>query len=310
MEAIGKALAGFDPAPLEAVEGLAAVRKAGRVLSAVNEGRIREAAASLQSVLQTLPAAPVADDPITKEATVPADQTDDPQAAPVAKADPAAPEPPAEPPADVAKADGDGDGGKPPQVAVYDAKGNLVGIADPQDITPIKGADAPEEPAMAEPDTAEPAPDAAPAADPADMTPQPPADAGTPSEDVAKHDGTITIAPDALESIVAKAVAAALDAARPAEDIAKQADVAGLLEEIEMLKAQVATVKSSRRHAARCSPTAPARRPASQLRGQDHAQQGPPVVDVAKARDLKSTLYRGTAPEQRQGGQRDAGDGD
>ena len=35
------------------------------------------------------------------------------------------------------------------------------------------------------------------------------------------------------------------------------------------------------------------------LRGQDRARQGaPPAVDVAKAAELKGTLYHGTAQEQ------------
>ena len=51
------------------------------------------------------------------------------------------------------------------------------------------------------------------------------------------------MSPDALESIIAKAVAAALDGNAPAEDIAKQADVAGLTQEVETLKARLATVE-------------------------------------------------------------------
>ena len=175
LEAVGKALAGFDAGPLEAVEGLAAVAKAGRVLSSANESLIRTAGESLQKVLMSLPSAPVADEPVTKEATVPDVLTE--EALPVAKAEDAATETP-EP---VAKAD-DGEG-KAKMVAVFDSKGDLVGVCDPGDITPIAGADAPasneEEPAAA---PAEPAPDAA------DMTPQPAAEAGTPAEDVAKAD--------------------------------------------------------------------------------------------------------------------------
>jgi hypothetical protein len=49
---------------------------------------------------------------------------------------------------------------------VYDEDGNLVGIVDPADITPL---------AVAEPSIG----------NPADMTPAPPADAGTPADDVA-----------------------------------------------------------------------------------------------------------------------------
>ena len=62
INAIGKALAGFDPAPLDTLEGFTAVAKAGRVLSSANEARIRDAAASLQNVLASLPSAPQATD--------------------------------------------------------------------------------------------------------------------------------------------------------------------------------------------------------------------------------------------------------
>jgi hypothetical protein len=80
-EAVAKSLAGFDPAPLEVLEALGPVRKAGRVLSAANEAAIRGAADALQKVLASLPA-PTTDDgqPVAKseETTVPA-----PAAAPV-----------------------------------------------------------------------------------------------------------------------------------------------------------------------------------------------------------------------------------
>ena len=318
MEAIGKAMAVFDAGPLEAVEGLTTVAKAGRVLSAVNENRIREAAASLQSVLQTLPAAPVADEPVSKEATVPASPTEAqtaPGAESVVKADaddqatgpvkaggttglgeprdaPQEPLPGDVPGRQVIKADGDGEG-KAKMVAVFDSKGDLVGVCDPGDITPIAGADAPaaneEEPA-AEP---QPGPAAAAAAD-GDMTPEPPAAAGVPSEGVAKSDDTETTDErEVLKSIVADAVTAALDARGPAEDIAKQADVAGLTAQIEVLKAAITALEEQ--------PAMPkvftngAVPPPGTLRGQDHGSQ---PVDVAKARELKNTLYRGTAPEQ------------
>ena len=135
-------------------------------------------------------------------------------------------------------------------------------------------------------DDAPPA-DAAPDADPADMTPAPPAETGTPAAAV-PDDGTVTksiTTPDvfaALESAVAKAVAAALDGRTPHEDIAKQGDVAGLLEEVETLKARLATVEEQ--------PAAPkvftngAVPPANMLRGQD---KGAGPVDVAKAPEMR-----------------------
>ena len=81
----------------------------------------------------------------------------------------------------VAKADGDGEG-KATMQAVFDEDGNLVGIVDPADITPVAGAGAEGTPTM----TAR----RAPAADAADMTPQPPAETGTPAGAVA-DDGTV-----------------------------------------------------------------------------------------------------------------------
>jgi hypothetical protein len=91
-EAMCKALAGFDLAPLGILESLApasaAVRKAGRVLSSANEAKLRSAAQAIGEVLSSLPPAPegVAK---SKEAPVPAVKD---QAAEVAKeASPQAP---------------------------------------------------------------------------------------------------------------------------------------------------------------------------------------------------------------------------
>lgn len=225
-----------------------------------------------------------------------------PAEAEVAKAEEAAPqEQPAE--AEVAKADGAE--GKAAQVAVYDSRGNLVGVADPADITPLANVAAPskgddmDEAAAAPP--ADAMPDAAPA-DPADMTPAPAADAGTPADavpddDVAKAtagtEGTDEHA--VLKSIIAEVVAAALDARAPAEDIAKSADVAAALGEVETLKARLAVVEEQ--------PGMPkvftngAVPPASQLRGQD---TGAVPVDVAKALERKKAFTAATAAEQNQ----------
>jgi hypothetical protein len=214
------------------------------------------------------------------------DATETAQDAPVAKAGEQAA---ATEGGEVLKADGDG--GKPAQVAVYDADGNLVGVANPDDITPLANVKAPAKSDDAGEVAAEPP------ADPADMTPQPPADAGTPA-DAVDDDGTVAKSSDqevftVLESIVAKAVAAALDGRGPAEDIAKQADVAGLTQEVETLKARLATVEEQ--------PAAPKvftngqTPPAHQLRGQD---QGARQVDVAKAMARKAELYSADGPEQ------------
>jgi hypothetical protein len=368
MAMIGKAMAGFDPAPLTTIEGIGAViRKSGRVLSSVNEAEIRSAAASLNKVLQTLPQAPIADDIVTKETAVAAD-TDKPASEPedVAKetaddvdletlhgvskeaeasveatnaalAGPGDLQVALKPGYDlsgvtgvriaksglpvlvydrsgsprqvdperirgqIAKADAAPDAdAKTKMVAVFDAKGDLVGVCDPADITPVAGADAPS--------TNEEKPeDAAPAADPADMTPAPAADAGTPADGVAKEAGETQPAASSgeedpqgvLKSIVTAAMHEVLGADPAREDIRKQAEViAAQSGEIEALKARLETVENS--------PAAPkvftngATPPPGTLRGQDRAPDGQPQVDVAKARELKDTLYRGTAPEQNQ----------
>ena len=202
----------------------------------------------------------------------------------------------------IAKADasdGDGDGGKAKMVAVFDAKGDLVGVCDPADITPVAGADAPSGNEDKPDDSAKPA-EAAP--DASDMTPAPPADAGTPADGVAKAGDTQTSndEPDAhevLKSIVTEAVSEALGTDPAKEDIRKQAEViAKQSEEIEALKARLTTVEGH--------PAAPkvftngAVPPPGTLRGQDRAPDGAPQVDVAKARELKDTLYHGSPAEQ------------
>lgn len=222
MAAVGKALASFDTAPLDTIEALGQVRKAGRVLSSANEAAIRGAVDQLQKVLASLPQAPTVSDDGQKvakeeEKTTMADNdtqaagTDVPETTPAATTQMGTPKQPASaavpsardvPAESVAKADGP----KPEAVAVYDAKGNLVGICAPDDITPIAGAkpssdgdgDAP----PADGDGA-----AAPAA--ADLTPQPPADAGVPADAVPADDVEKT-----TEDPVAKAaelLAAGLD---------------------------------------------------------------------------------------------------
>jgi hypothetical protein len=319
MAMIGKAMAGFDPAPLDVIEALAQVAKAGRVLSSANEALIRTAGESLNKVLQSLPSAPMADDNVAKqkETAVAADQTDtqaepeavakDTEAAQeaaeaqpdaVAKEDAEAPEAPAEP-AVVAKDAGDA------VCAVYDCNGKLVGVVPPDQITPVQGG--------AEGDGMDDSQEDAMAPDPTDMTPAPAADAGTSADDVLKAqpgEGTeddvakaaepattndTTDAHEVLKGLIADAVAAALDARAPAEDVAK-ASVAGVLEQVETLKAEVARIGEQ--------PAAPkvftngAVPPPGTLRGQDRAPGGGPVVDVAKAAELKTTLYKGTATEQ------------
>lgn len=368
MAEIGKALASFDPAPLAVIEGLAVVRKAGRVLSAANEAAIRAAAESLQRVLASLPEAPVAKS--TKEGAMPATATA--QAPATVAKETATPEaqaadtgpvnaggttglgeprttgPAASLPADgpqaslpgdlagrtvvkgalrvavydmgrrlvhvradritdpaahfarVAKADGDGGDGKVTMQAVFDEEGNLVGIVDPADITPVSGAGS--KPDAGDGDGTDGEPQPGPAAAAGDMTPQPPADAGTPAEDVAKSgtpagENTTTITLDVLKSIIGDAVAGQIGALRPAEDVAKSADVAGLSAQVEVLKAQLAVVAeqpamprvftSGQRPPEDHRPLPPQH----QMRGQDQGA-APGQVDVAKAQERRRQLYQ------------------
>ncbi len=347
---VAKAMATDLSLPLQQLEYFGAVvAKSGRVLSSVNEAHIREAHARLNTVLSSLPQAPVTDDgqPVAKEketamavsmnvggSVIDAAAHVEKEASPEAQAKNtgpiadgqvpgmgAIPGRPANETMDtpsgrkvlksavfdqrrellglidpdritqVVKADGDG--GKPAQVAVYDADGNLVGVANPDDITPLANVKAPASD-DANPDGA----DAAPAPDPADMTPAPAAETGTPADavdpDGIAKSGQVTLTRDVLKSIVAETVTALLGAQAPAQDIAKQADVAGLSEQVETLKARLATVEEQ--------PAAPKVftngqvPPAHQMRGQDKG--APPPVDIAKAKALKETLYRGTALEQ------------
>lgn len=190
MAAIGKAAESLEAVPLGTVEGLCAVAKSGRVLSAANESHIREAAARLTTVLQSLPQAPSADDgqPVAKEkeAAMTATATE-PETVAKETASPDEQVPAGEvlksalalvydrdgTLAGVANADAivqrvakaDASEGKVTMQAVFDENGNLVGIVDPADITPVAGAGG-------KPDAADDgAADAAPAADASDMTP-------------------------------------------------------------------------------------------------------------------------------------------
>jgi hypothetical protein len=206
-----------------------------------------------------------------------------------------------------ADADSSGDGGKPAMMAVFDQDGNLIGIVDPSEITPVQGAAKPKDA-----DPAKPADDPAKPADPADLTPAPSADAGTPADgsddDVAKSattqtteaDGAsqqdaISKAREVLKPLVAELVGAELDARGTVEGVAKSADIAAALEEIGVLKTRVTTVENN--------PAMPkvftngATPPPGTLRGQDRgaaAQQ----VNVAKALERKAELYAASGPDQ------------
>ncbi|HEY3718377.1 MAG TPA: hypothetical protein VGL39_27960 [Jatrophihabitantaceae bacterium] len=272
LQAVGKAFAGLDAdlSPLSTIERYAPVVKAGKVLSSANETAIRGAVEQLQKVLASLPAAPDAADGVakSKETTVTATAT-------AATAETT----------EVEKAKGD------PQVAVYDANGNLVGVADPSSITPLSDAKAPGadaaddlEPApAAEVGTPADAPEAAPAAPAPVAAAAPAAD----DEDVTKTEATTTDTDpaDLLKSIAADLVKAALD-----DYSAKQADVVKELEDrvakMEELPAPPKVGSNGVR-----PPVAP-----EHLRGQD---TGAATADVTKADDLRERLAKAQDPAER-----------
>lgn len=354
MEAIGKSLGSFDPAPLGVIEGLAAVRKAGRVLSASNEKAIRDAVTSLQGVLASLPEAPVAKQkegvmPDTQAADVAKEATPEEQArdsGPVnaggttGMGQPRATGPSAALPGDgpqaaragdmpgravvkglqvivydragrqcitspdaicqpVAKADGDGDG-KPKMQAVFDQDGDLIGVVDPDAITPVAGAASG---GSGDGDGMQPGPAAAAAPDADDMEPQPAADAGTPADEVGKAatapEGTTM--QDVIKSITDAQAEFTARQAAALEAIAKAA-TAGREEmaaEVETLKARLKTVEdqdaASRVFANGARPADGELPPRSQLRG--HADSAGLQIDVAKAAERKRELY--SAPDAR-----------
>ncbi|MBT2537204.1 hypothetical protein [Arthrobacter sp. ISL-69] len=128
-------------ADLVAFEGITAVLKAGRALSSANEAALRNASAAIQKVLASLPAPEEA--PVEKETPV-AEETAAAITADVPLLEAAVEKETAEPGAveEVEK------GGS--LMAVYDARGNLVGAIKPSALTLIDSntpADAAEEPA-------------------------------------------------------------------------------------------------------------------------------------------------------------------
>lgn len=307
MEALGKALDGYDPAGLDTIEVvLGQVVKAGRVLSTANEAAIRGAVEQLQKVLASLPAAPIADEPVTKqtqEGDVPEDtatKTTDArtEAAPETDVTKAGETDAAltvvVDPGTVTKADGEG---KTPAVAVYDAKGNLVGIVDPADVTPISGADKADGGDEVVPATeGDGTPEGA-QTETSDLAPAPPAAVGTAADDVVKSgepsDTETTdesdTSSDVLKSI-AEDVVKQLDGrfAKQEEFLAKQVEaLTQATDTIETLKGQVKALEEqpaeSKIFANGAVPPAPV------LRGQD---RGAPPIDVAKAAELRQSLYK------------------
>jgi hypothetical protein len=261
MEAVGKALHSFDPAPLEVLEGLAPVAKAGRTLSSANEQAIRGAVESLQKVLASLPAAPDAKEngrPVAKTAneepnmpkpTAAEDATEASGQEPAMGTQQAEPKPVAGlPVAETAMAKASGE--KTPMVVVYDQKGRLIGIVDPGDVTPVANSDSDaddgSDAGSSDDGPDDTAADAAP--ETTDLTPAPAAEVGTPADaapsddDVTKTEATnpTETSQDVLKSSIADVVKAALDdysasqeqvIAKQAETIAQQAEVVKMLED-------------------------------------------------------------------------------
>jgi hypothetical protein len=289
MAAVGKALAGFDAAPLDTIEALATVTKAGRVLSSANEAAIRGAVESLQKVLASLPAAPIEKE--AAQSVADDKETDMPE--PATSAETTA-EHGQEPEMGVVKADGD----KPEMVAVYDKKGNLVGIVDPGKITRIAGAESDDED---EPQDDAPSDDSSTDAttETTDLTPAPAAEVGTPADAVPPDDEAVTKStndtnPDLSEMFKSSLLAAVEEAlakhsAGQTAQITKTGDaVIELAELVETLKGRIGVLEEQ--------PAQPkvftngATPPAAVLRGQDRAAA---PVDTTRAQELKKNLYRG-----------------
>jgi hypothetical protein len=301
MATVGKALAGLEPAALDTVEALGQVAKAGRVLSAANEAAIRTATEHLQKVLASLPEAPVVktahEEPDMPTPTPSEDRTaaaGEEPAMGTAEVEKTTEPHPGEP---VAKANGE----KPPVVVVYDQAGRLIGIVDPADVTPVANSEA-EPDATGTGDTADAEDDSA-DDDTPDLEPQPAADAGTPADAPPDDDETVTKTTDTdtISDMFKSSLLAAVEdvltknSADQAEKIAKTSDaVLELAELVETLKGRIGVLEEQ--------PAQPkiftngATPPREHMRGQDHG--APPAVDVAKARELKGVLYRGTAAEQ------------
>lgn len=316
MQMVGKALADWDTASLDTIEALGQVRKAGRVLSTANEAAIRGAVESLQKVLASLPQAPTTEEDSGRTVAKTAhEEPNMPTPTPSEDVTAAAGEEPAmgtqqaEPKPEVAKADGDKE-----MVAVYDKKGNLVGIVDPEKITRIAGAESDDEDGADgdssddESDAGDTAADAAP--ETPDLEPAPAAEVGTPADAApSDDDNTVTKQTDeksnttTSEEVLKSSLLAAVDeivkthSATQTEQIAKTGDaVLELAEMVETLKGRLQVLEEQ--------PAEPkvftngAVPPAHQMRGQDRGAG--PAVDVTKAAELKKTLYGGTATEQNQ----------
>lgn len=321
MAMVGKSIGALDTAHLDTVESLGAIRKAGRTLSAANESALRAAIQALQQILASLPAAPVtkeAGEPVAKTANEEPEMTEPTPSEDVTAAsgqEPAMGAASLEPkpvagqavtdvskgaePAPVAKAE------KTPQVAIYDANGNLVGTVDPAEITMLAPAKAPEPAAKAE-DTAPEEP-AAPAAEapeqpPADLTPAPAASVGTPADAVPADDAVAKAADSTTEdpqnvlkgSIQELVKAAIAEQSAPTGELIKSLEDRNqaLEEQNAQLVKQAASLeerltKVENQPAVMAIASNGAIPPAHLMRGQDH---GAPPASLTQGQILKARL--------------------
>lgn len=281
---VAKAAAGVEE-PVAVLERLAPVAKAGRVLSAANEARIKTASDSLAEVLSSLPA-PIEDGLAvakSEEDTV----TDTPAdaAAEVAKVADETISPELQAAIEqVEKAKGD------PLVICYNSQGKAIGLIDPEKLQPIADENASDDTTpAAEPaaDASAPAdpgtPAAAPAAPAADTTPAPADQAGTPTaatdDDVAK-----TQTPDTTDDTVRKAVTDAIEAALQDHPVVKA------------LKDRIAELEAPAPSRVLRNGVIPADLTVVK-RSQDET---PGDVDVAKAGELREQLAAADTPAERE----------
>jgi hypothetical protein len=306
MAAVGKALAAYDSAGLDTIEAATAIRKAGRSLSAANEQAIRDAVSSLQTVLASLPAAPV-EKTANEEQDMPSPTTSDEATSdsgqqPAMGSREADPKPEAGAPvAEVGKADGE----KTPMVVVYDQKGRLIGIVDPADVIPVANAEADADDMdsvdgdASDDDTDEASDDN----QTADLAPQPADQAGTPA-DAVQDDDTVTKSTttndstDLSEMFKSSLLAAVEDvvtkqSAAQAERLATIGDavleVAGL---VETLKGRIGVLEEQPAEPKVFTQGAGPRPLPQHLRGHDQGTT-PTNVDLTKAAEFKKQLYTG-----------------
>lgn len=203
-------------ADLEAFEGIASVLKAGRALSSANEKTLRSAAEAIQKVLASLPApeeapvekeTPVAENPAAEPIETPAlTKAETPVDAPVATEVDVAK---GEEPAAVEEVEKAGS-----LMAVYDAKGKLVGVIKPNALTVVDSGDsAPAEEVEAEKAEEPEAEDVTEKSD--EIQPEDGAPAETLGDDEALIPGTETV-----QSPVEKTAAVTTELVTQAPDVA------------------------------------------------------------------------------------------